>query len=163
MGLTQRKRMFLPLLLGTSILLPGGQTGMAHKKEAATNGEEVKYSTHIEKLVADKCLGCHDADSPEHRNFTRADAARGVGPRLDTYSHLVALVGWPDTGLLPRNIDDGTGVAGGKPGKMYRYLGSSEDERQRNLDLFKGWAGNWMVKRWPEVTRDELDLLKMPY
>ena len=154
------EKLFIPVLLGFSFVLLSWYPGAAHKKKAASS-EEVRYSIHIEKLVAEKCLDCHGPDSPEHRNFTSGDAARGIGPRLDTYSHLVGLIGWPDTGLVQRNIDDGG--AGNKPGKMYKYLGSSEEERQKNLELFRNWTGHWMLERWPEVTKEDLSRLKLVY
>jgi hypothetical protein len=160
MNRSRWEKIFIPVLLGASFVLLSRDPGVAHKKKTA-DSEEVRYSTHIEKLVAEKCLDCHGPDSPEHRNFTSEDAARGIGPRLDTYSHLVGLIGWPDTGFIQRNIDDGG--AGDKPGKMYKYLGSSEEERQKNLSLFKDWVGYWTLKRWPEVTKEELARLKLAY
>jgi hypothetical protein len=154
------RKMAVCFLIGTLVLFIGAGSGLAHIKKGGA-GEEVRYSTHIEKLVAEKCLDCHGAGSPEHRNFTGEDAARGVGPRLDTFSHLVGMIGWPDTGLIQRNIDDGG--EGGKPGKMYEYLGSNDEERKKNLALFKGWVGHWTLKRWPEVTKEELTRLKLAY
>ena len=153
-------KLLLPVLLIFMVFFLEWHESAAHKKKAS-DSEEVRYSAHIEKLVAEKCLDCHGSDSPEHRNFTNEDAGRGVGPRLDTYSHLVGLIGWPDTGFIQRNIDDGGNS--GKPGKMYQYLGSSEEERQENLALFKSWTGHWTLKRWPEMTKDELDRLKLAY
>ena len=160
MNRSRWEKIVIPVLLGVSFVLLSRDPGVAHKKKTA-DSEEVRYSTHIEKLVAEKCLDCHGPDSPEHRNFTSEDAARGVGPRLDTYSHLVGLIGWPDTGFIQRNIDDGG--ESGKPGKMYQYLGSSDEERKKNLALFKDWVGHWTLKRWPEVTKEELTRLKLAY
>jgi hypothetical protein len=62
-------------------------------------------------------------------------------------------------------------VKGGKPGNMYQYLGANEEERQRNLNLFKEWVGRdaWTLKRWnargdvPGITREELDKIKVKY
>ena len=160
MNVLRRAKLLLPVLPVLLIVFVERDESVAHKKKAA-GSKEVRYSTHIEKLVAEHCLECHGAGSPEHRNFTSEDAAMGVGPRLDTYSHLVGLIGWPDSGLVQRNIDDGG--ENGKPGKMYQYLGSSEEERQENLALFKSWTGHWTLKRWPEMTKDELDRLKLAY
>jgi hypothetical protein len=39
-------------------------------------------------------------------------------------------------------LDDGKNTKDGKPGNMYQYLGATEDERQKNLKLFKKWVGN---------------------
>jgi hypothetical protein len=46
---------------------------------------------------------------------------------------------------------------------MYQYLGSSEEERQKNLVLFKEWIGNWNLKKWPDITREDMDGLKLRY
>jgi hypothetical protein len=45
----------------------------------------------------------------------------------------------------------------------YQYLGSSEEERQKNLVLFKEWIGNWNLKKWPDVVKEEMDGLKVRY
>ena len=54
---------------------------------------------------------------------------------------------------------------------MYRYLGGDDQERQKNLALFKAWLGEggWNLNRWtargdvPAVTKDQLDKLKLAY
>jgi len=46
---------------------------------------------------------------------------------------------------------------------MYEYLGATDEERQKNLNTFKEWVGNWNLKKWPEVTREDLDKLKLTY
>jgi hypothetical protein len=88
---------------------------------------------------------------------------KGVGMRMDTYSHLIFYTAWPDTGSLMRRLDDGRNTKDSKPGNMYKYLGSTEEERQKNLQLFKAWVGNWTLKRWPEITKEELDGIKVKY
>ncbi|MGC8872694.1 MAG: hypothetical protein ACP5QC_07490 [Caldimicrobium sp.] len=50
-----------------------------------------------------------------------------------------------------------------KPGNMYQYLGTSEEERQKNLKLFKEWVGNWILKRWTEITKEEMNSIKVRY
>lgn len=90
-------------------------------------------------------------------------ARRGTGDAANTYPHLIFFTAWPDTGSLMRRLDDGKSVASGKPGNMYRHLGSTEEERQRNLKIFKEWVGTWVVKRWPEVTKEELNGIKVKY
>jgi hypothetical protein len=70
-----------------------------------------------------------------------------------------------------RRLDDGKASPGGKPGNMYRYLGGDEQERQKNLAVFKAWVGEggWNLNRWaargdvPAVTKDQLDKLKLAY
>jgi hypothetical protein len=34
---------------------------------------------------------------------------------------------------------------------------------KKNLQLFKAWVGNWTLKRWPEITKEELDGIKVKY
>jgi hypothetical protein len=126
----------------------------------AADPEPVTYRKHIQPVVAARCAGCHRADAPQYFGFKeQKDAwmAKGIGPRMDTYSHLVYFTGWPDTGALMRRLDDA------KPGNMYQHLGDSEEERKKNLALFKAWVGNWSLKKWGEITKEELDGIKVPY
>lgn len=54
---------------------------------------------------------------------------------------------------------------------MYVNLGADENERQKNLKLFKAWMGEdaWTLKRWqargdvPGVTKEELEKMKLKY
>jgi hypothetical protein len=62
-----------------------------------------------------------------------------------------------------RRLNDGKNRKDGKPGNMYVFLGDTEEERQRNLELFKKWVGYWTLKRWHEITKEELDQIKVPY
>jgi hypothetical protein len=78
-------------------------------------------------------------------------------------SHLVSFVGWPNSGALMRRLDDGKGSKNGKPGNMYQHLGSDEQERQVNLVLFKKWIGTWNLKRWADISKDELSGVKAKY
>jgi len=121
---------------------------------------EVTYSKDIKPIVDARCAGCHGSDAPEYAAFKKEKetwTAKGIGPRMDTYSHLIYYTGWPDTGALMRRLDDA------KPGNMYEYLGDSAEERQKNLALFKAWVGNWTHKRWKEISKEELDGVKVPY
>lgn len=121
---------------------------------------EITYSKNIRPLVEARCGGCHGTDAPEYPAF-KADkdawVARQTGPRMDTYAHLIYYTAWPDTGALMRRLDDA------KPGNMYQYLGDSDAERQQNLLLFKNWVGSWPLKKWSEMTKEELDGIKVPY
>ena len=83
--------------------------------------------------------------------------------RMDSYSHLVSFVGWPNSGAMMRRLDDGKGSKDGKPGNMYLHLGATEVERQQNLGQFKAWIGNWSLKRWPETTREDLNGITVKY
>lgn len=129
--------------------------------------EDVTYTKQIKPLFDKHCAGCHGKDSaPEYHAFKAEKEkwlAKGQGMRMDTYSHLVFYTAWPDTGALMRRLDDGKNAKEGKVGNMYKHLGATEEERQRNLALFKAWVGNWNLKKWPEVTKEELDGVKVKY
>lgn len=130
-------------------------------------GEEVTYRKHIKPLFDAKCIGCHGPESaPEYYAFKEEKdkwLSKGQGMRMDTYSHLIFYTAWPDTGALMRRLDDGKNTKDGKPGNMYQYLGSKEEERQQNLKLFKEWVGNWTLKRWNEITKEDMDGIKVKY
>lgn len=135
--------------------------------------QDVTYRKDIKPLVEAKCLACHGSGAPalveflaEQKKYTAAMK----GPRIDTYADLVQLIGWPDTGAIMRRLDDGKSEhAGGKPGNMYQYLGASEDERQKNLALFKGWVGGWVLNRFetrgnvPGISREQLEKIQVKY
>jgi hypothetical protein len=134
---------------------------------SVSQADEITYTKHIQPLIAAHCADCHGKDAaPDYYAFKQEKEkwlAAGQGMRLDTYPHLIFFTAWPDTGSLMRRLDDGKGVSAGKPGNMYRHLGSTEEERQRNLQIFKEWVGSWVVKRWPEVTKEELNGIKVRY
>jgi hypothetical protein len=54
---------------------------------------------------------------------------------------------------------------------MYQNLGATEEERQKNLNLFKQWVGKdaWKLNRWeargkvPAITKRDLDKIKVKY
>jgi hypothetical protein len=127
--------------------------------------EDVTYRKHIKPLFDQKCVACHSKDAaPEYYAFKedpKKYTDKGQGMRMDTYSHLIFYTAWPDTGALMRRLDDGK--VAGKQGNMYQYLGSTEEERQKNLKLFKDWVGNWSVKRWKDITKEEMDGIKVKY
>lgn len=129
--------------------------------------EEITYRKNIKPIFDSKCISCHGKDSaPEYYAFKEEKdswLSKGQGMRMDTYSHLIFYTAWPDTGALMRRLDDGKNTKDGKPGNMYKYLGSTEEERQKNLEIFKKWVGNWILKRWPEVTKEEMDGIRVKY
>ena len=128
--------------------------------------EEVGYTTHIRPVFDAKCSGCHGAGSPEYPEFKEQKKKYEEmfkGPKMDSYAHLIYFTGWPDTGSLMRRLDNGKNSKDGKPGNMYQYLGASEEERQKNFKLFKEWVGNWTLKRWTEITKEELNGIKVRY
>lgn len=135
---------------------------------------DVTYRKNIRPLWVEQCSACHGANSPylgEFEENKKAFEAKGEGPRMDTYADLIFYVGWPDTGALMRRLDDGKTAADGKPGNMYRYLGGSAEERQKNLALFKAWVGDdaWKHNRWeargtvPAITKEAMDKIKVKY
>lgn len=129
--------------------------------------EEITYRKHIKPVFDSKCVSCHGANSaPEYYAFKEDQAkwmGMGQGMRMDTYSHLIFYTAWPDTGSLMRRLDDGKNTKDAKPGNMYKYLGNDEDERQKNLQLFKGWVGNWTLKRWADITKEDMNGIKVKY
>ncbi|MBC7961692.1 MAG: cytochrome C [Steroidobacteraceae bacterium] len=134
---------------------------------SAASAQETTWSGSIKGIVEKHCLVCHGADSaPEYPLFKKEKEkwlTKGQGMRMDSYSHLVSFVGWPNTGAMMRRLDDGKSSKDGKPGNMYQHLGSTESERQQNLGLFKAWIGNWSLKRWSDTTKDDLIGIKVLY
>lgn len=132
-----------------------------------SQAEEITYSRHIQPLFKKQCAGCHGQQAaPEYQAFKSDKAtwlSRGQGPRMDTYSHLIFYTAWPDTGALMRRLDDGRNTKDGKAGNMYQHLGVNEEERQKNLALFKGWVGAWNLKKWPDISKDELNGITVKY
>jgi len=134
---------------------------------------DVTYRKDIRPMWEQKCSVCHGAGSPYLGDF-EADKkkfeAAFKGPRMDTYADLISFIGWPDTGAIMRRLDDGK-TTGGKPGNMYQYLGGAEEERQKNLNLFKEWVGKdaWKLNRWkakgdvPAITKEDVDKIKVKY
>ena len=121
---------------------------------------EATYREHIKPIFDAQCSGCHGESAPEYKAFKLDKEkwlAEGVGPRMDSYTYLVYFTGWPDTGALMRRLDDT------KPGNMYEHLGDNEEERQQNLALFKSWVGGWTLKRFKDLTIEELAAIKVTY
>ena len=139
----------------------------------ASWAQDVTYRKNIKPLFEQKCGACHGASAPYGGDFDedpKKYEAMFKGPRMDTHVDLVSFVVWPDTGAIMRRLDDGKN-AGGKPGNMYQYLGGTEEERQKNLNLFKEWVGKdaWKLNRWeargkvPAITKEDLDKIKVKY
>lgn len=130
--------------------------------------DEITYRKHIRPLWDDKCERCHGASAPYLGTFEedkKAYEKDDKGPRMDSYADLIFFIGWPDTGALMRRLDDGKSKPDGKPGNMYKNLGRTEEERQKNLKLFKEWVGedSWIMKKPKEITKEELVKIKVPY
>ena len=127
---------------------------------------EASWQKDIKPIFDKHCAACHGAGAPEHKEFKKDKKKwtdKGIGMRMDSYSHLITFVGWPDSGALMRRLDDGSSKEDKKPGNMYAYLGATDAERRANLDILKAWVGNWNLKRWKDITKDELDALKIAY
>jgi mono/diheme cytochrome c family protein len=134
---------------------------------------ETTYTKDIKPLFEAKCVGCHGAASPslaEFLNDQKKFTAAMKGPRMDSYADMIMLVGWPDTGAVMRRLDDGKS-AGGKPGNMYQYLGTTDEERQKNLQTFKDWVGpeGWVMNRFsargnvPGISKEQLEKILVKY
>jgi len=147
-------------------ILMSGIAVMALIWAVQVQATELTWQKDIKPLFDKKCVGCHGAHNPEHDEFSRnkkENTEKSIGMRMDTYSHLITYVGWPYTGALIRRLDDGTSREDKKPGNMYQFLGNTEEECQANLSLFKTWVGSWNVKRWKEISKDELNAIKAKY
>jgi len=147
-------------------ILMTGLAVMAMLWSVQAQAAEVTWQKDIKPIFEKQCAGCHGAGSPEQGEFKKDKkkwADKGIGMRMDSYAHLITFVGWPDSGALMRRLDDGSGKADKKPGNMYEHLGANEAERHANLELFKAWVGNWNLKRWKDVSKEELNALKVAY
>ena len=157
--------------IGTAALIAALTAGMS----TGALAQDATYRKDIKPLVEARCASCHGATAPTLSEFQldqKKYAGMMKGPRIDTYADLIMLVGWPDTGAIMRRLDDGKSAhAGGKPGNMYQYLGSSEEERQKNLGLFKAWVGSdgWVLNRFkargsvPGITKEQLEKIQVKY
>ena len=136
--------------------------------------QNVTYSMDIASLFKENCAECHGDGAPLFKEFKKQEekfTKEKLGPRMDSYPLLVTHVAYPETGAIQRRLDDGKASPGGKTGNMYRYLGGDDQERQKNLALFKAWLGEggWNLNRWvargdvPAVTKEQLDKLKLAY
>lgn len=138
---------------------------------------DVTYRVDIAPMFKAQCAECHAAenDAPtlaEYKLDEEKYKKAKVGPRTDSYENLLMLIAYPDSGALMRRLDDGKDpLANGKPGNMYKNLGSTDAERAKNLQLVKDWLGDggWNLNRWhkkgdvPGVTKEQQDKLKLKY
>jgi hypothetical protein len=79
---------------------------------------------------------------------------------MDTYKNLMVFVNGKDTGALMRRLDDGKNTKESQPGNMYKWLGSTDEERAKNLGVIKEWVGGWTLKRKAEITEEELKAIE---
>lgn len=140
---------------------------------------DVTYRTDVAPLIKKYCAECHAApDAPSMAEF-KLDEEKykkaKVGPRSDTYEHLLQLVNGNSTGAFMRRMDDGTNpyAKEGKPGNMYKYLGETEAERAANFKIITAWVvgeGNkWDMNGigqrgdMPPITLEQLRRIKAKY
>ena len=132
-------RMML-MVLSISMVLMG--YAMAEEKGMVT------YENDVKPIIAKGCLSCHGSNAPSK------------GPRMDTYQNLMVFVNGKDTGAFMRRLDDGKNTKDSKPGNMYTWLGKTDEERTKNLEMIKKWVGGWTLKRKAEITEEELKAIK---
>ncbi|WP_296492562.1 cytochrome C [Rhodoferax sp.] len=141
---------------------------------------DVTYRNDMAPLLKKYCAECHaaTADAPSMAEF-KLDEEKykkaKVGPRSDTYEHLLQLVNGNSTGAFMRRLDDGTNpyAKEGKPGNMYKYLGETEAERAANFKIVNAWVvgeGNkWDMNGigqrgdMPPITLEQLRRMKLKY
>ena len=131
----------------------------------AAGPQAVTYETTIRPLVEKRCGECHGPKSPTMAEFDKNKQAykdKDLGPRYDTYEHLLVVVNGDDLGALMRRLDDGANTKDKKPGNMNKHLGETPEERATNLALFKKWVGGWTLKRKNEVTDAERAAILAP-
>ena len=126
---------------------------------------QMTYQKDISPVVEAKCSRCHGPGSPLVDEFKRDKekyTKQIKGPRMNSYTLLLEFVKGKDAGAIMRRLDDGKSKEDKKPGNMYIYLGKDEEERQKNLKIFKGWVGSWSLKRKAELSEEELKKITAP-
>jgi mono/diheme cytochrome c family protein len=129
----------------------------------AAGTDAVTYERDIKKIMSEQCLSCHGSDAPTMADFKKEEEKfkkAMKGPRADTYANLMVMVNGSDTGALMRRLDDGKNTANGKPGNMFGYLGGTDGEKAKNLEMIKKWIGGWTLKRKKDISGDELKGIK---
>ncbi len=146
---------------------------------------DVTYRKDVAPMIKKYCAECHAeaAGSPSMAEFKldeeRYAKKEKVGPRSDTYEHLLQLVNGNSTGAFMRRLDDGTNpYAKGKPGNMYKYLCEKDNtnnnaECAANLKILKAWVVgegdqwdmNGIKQRgdMPPITLEQLRRMKLKY
>ena len=123
----------------------------------------VTYEKDVEKIQSGKCKLCHGSNSPTIEEFDKDKKGfqkKMKGPRMDTYQNLMVFINGKDAGAIMRRLDDGKNTKDGQPGNMYRYLGATDSERAKNLEVYKKWVGGWTLKRKAELTDAEVKAIK---
>ncbi len=128
-------------------------------------GAEATYEKDIKPIISAKCSACHVKEAPTMEEFKKDKEKYKKmfkGPKMDSYKDLIIMVNGSDTGAIMRRLDDGKSAKDGKPGNMHQYLGSTDDEKQKNLGIFKKWVGSWNLKKRAEITDVELKAITAP-
>ena len=133
--------------------------------------QERTWRSDVKPLFDAKCIQCHEATAPEYNDWELLNekVKDETPPRLDTYPQFMSYVVWPATGAMMRRLDDGK--TSGKAGNMYQYLGDSDEERGKNLQIIKEWLGEgaWNMNRWrarnevPGISKEQLEKIKAKY
>lgn len=129
----------------------------------AAGSDAVTYEKDVKKILSENCLSCHGSDAPTMTEFKKDQEKYKKamkGPRVDTYANLMVIVNGSDTGALMRRLDDGKNTKNGKPGNMYAYLGGTDAEKAKNLEVIKKWVGGWTLKRKKDISEGELKAIK---
>jgi hypothetical protein len=130
---------------------------------------DVTWRKDVEPILKAQCYPCHSGGAPELEEWELnkdANLENMQGMKMDTFRSVIAYVVWPNTGALMRRLDNGENKKDGKPGNMYEHLGSTDDERAKNLETIKSWVGYWTTKRIKDLTYEEilkLDSIKKRY
>ena len=143
---------------------------------------DVTYRVEVAPMLKKYCAECHSekAGAPSMADFNLDQEKfkkEKVGPRSDTYEHLLQLVNGKSTGAFMRRLDDGTSpYSGGKQGNMYKYLCEQDNkdnnaECAANLLVLKAWVGEggWNLNRMsargdvPALTKEQMDKVKVKY
>ena len=143
---------------------------------------DVTFRNEVAPMLKKYCAECHSekAGAPSMADFNLDQEKykkEKVGPRSDTYEHLLQLVNGKSTGAFMRRLDDGTSpYSGGKPGNMYKYLCEQDNkdnnaECAANLLVLKAWVGEggWNLNRMsargdvPALTKEQMDKVKVKY
>jgi hypothetical protein len=166
----KKLRVYVPALIIAILLSLIGfsQIAFAHgdQKHEQKQSEKISYAKNVKPIFDKQCVFCHGEDSAEHTEFMKdmkKYTSQSLGPRLDNYTYLTSFIVWPETGALMRMLDDGTTNDTGTPGAMYENLGDTKTEQQANLKIFKEWVGNWTVKKWDEISKEDINKMKLGY
>ena len=147
-------RVMLLVILFTASLI-----GYAASQEQGA----MTYEKDVKSIISKRCLSCHGSNAPtidEFKNNEEGFKQKNKGPRMDTYEHLMIFVNGKDTGALMRRLDDGKNTKDGKPGNMYKWLGPTDEERAKNVEIIRKWIGGWTLKRSADITETEKKAIK---